>query len=174
MQASLTGHMVFSTLHTNDSPSAITRLIDMGVEPYLVASSLEAVMAQRLVRRICKHCKTAYEPDDRQAMELDLGVKLPDQLYRGSGCSNCQNTGYSGRTVICEMMTITGNLRSLILERTSADVIRREATLQGARNLREDGWRHVNTGTTTVEEVLRVTKDERNDFAKAQVPPSES
>lgn len=168
VQASLTGHMVFSTLHTNDSPSAVTRLIDMGVEPYLVASSLEAVMAQRLVRRICKNCKTVYIPDDRKATETDLGMALPDTLYHGVGCTQCQNTGYQGRTVICEMMTITPSIRSLILERTSSDVIRREVTLQGARNLREDGWRHVHAGTTTIEEVLRVTKDERNDFIQSQ------
>ena len=176
VQASLTGHMVFSTLHTNDAPSAITRLIDMQVEPYLVASSLEAVMAQRLVRRICDSCKQPYVPQDRNATELDLGVTLPEKLYHGKGCSNCQNTGYRGRTVICEMMTITAPIRTLILERTSADRIRNAASHQGARNLREDGWRHVQAGTTTVEEVLRVTKDERNDFAKSQppVPQTES
>ena len=148
----------------------------MGVEPYLVASSLEAVMAQRLVRRICKHCKEIFIPDDRKATEADLGMALPDTLYHGKGCTQCQNTGYQGRTVICEMMTITPPIRSLILERTSSDVIRREVTLQGARNLREDGWRHVHAGTTTIEEVLRVTKDERNDFMKSQTntPPKES
>jgi type II secretory ATPase GspE/PulE/Tfp pilus assembly ATPase PilB-like protein len=174
VQASLTGHMVFSTLHTNDAPSAVTRLIDMGVEPYLVASSLETVLAQRLVRRICENCKETYEPQDRKAMELDLGVTLPEKLYRGRGCSNCQNTGFRGRTVICEMMTITGPIRSLILERTSADRIRQAASLQGARNLREDGWRHVDAGRTTIEEVLRVTKDERNDFVQSHPQPTQA
>jgi len=161
VQASLTGHLVFSTLHTNDAPGALTRLVDMGIEPYLVASSLEAVLAQRLVRLICPHCREEVEPADRPALEQEFAADVPDVLYRGRGCRECQGTGYRGRAGIFEMMLITDEIRALILEHASAGEIRRSATERGMKSLRQDGWRHVAQGKTTIEEVLRVTKDER-------------
>ena len=160
VQASLTGHLVFSTLHTNDAPSATTRLIDMGVEPYLVASSLETVVAQRLVRLICKNCKE--EMPDEEAMKLrhEFGDEVPDVLYRGRGCRNCQGTGYRGRQGCFEMMPVTDEIRALILERVSSRQIRKVAMQQGMHSLRTDGWRLIREGKTTPEEVLRLTKDE--------------
>jgi general secretion pathway protein E/type IV pilus assembly protein PilB len=161
VQASLTGHLVFSTLHTNDAPGAVTRLVDMGIEPYLVASSLEMVLAQRLVRLICPHCKEQFTPPDLHALRADLGAELPERLYKGLGCRQCQSTGYHGRTGIFEMMPITENIRAMVLDRVSAGVMRKEAARQGMRGLREDGLRLVREGKTTLEEVLRATKDER-------------
>jgi type II secretion system protein E len=160
VQASLTGHLVFSTLHTNDAPGATTRLIDMGVEPYLVASSLEAVAAQRLVRLICKHCKKETPRDEVTRLQQQFGSEVPDVLYRGSGCRNCQGTGYRGRQGVFEMMPISDELRALILERASSRQIRKVAIQQEMRSLREDGWRLIREGRTTPEEVLRMTKDE--------------
>jgi general secretion pathway protein E len=161
VQASLTGHLVFSTLHTNDAPGALTRLVDMGIEPYLVASSLEAVLAQRLVRLICKNCKEEYRPPDLDALREEFGPRVPETLYRGNGCRECQGAGYQGRTGIMEFMPVTEGIRALILERASAGQVRRLAAEGGMKSLREDGWRHVLQGRTTIEEVLRVTKDER-------------
>jgi general secretion pathway protein E/type IV pilus assembly protein PilB len=160
IQASLTGHLVFSTLHTNDAPTALTRLVDMGIEPYLVASSLEAVAAQRLVRVICPHCKEPLTTTEAMVLRQRFGNKLPDVLYKGKGCKNCQETGYRGRIGIFEMMLVTDDLRSLIIENASARDLRRVAAKQGTTSLREDGFRHVFEGRTTVEEVLRVTKDD--------------
>jgi general secretion pathway protein E/type IV pilus assembly protein PilB len=161
VQASLTGHLVFSTLHTNDAPGAITRLVDMGVEPFLVASSLEMVLAQRLVRLICPQCKESFVPMDSQAMQEEFGVEAPKILYRGRGCRNCQGTGYFGRTGIFELMITNTAIRTLMLEHASVSEIRHMATKQGMNSLREDGWRLIREGKTTFEEVLRVTKDER-------------
>jgi len=161
VHASLTGHLVFSTLHTNDAPGALTRLVDMGIEPYLVASSLEMVAAQRLVRLICTHCKEAFEPEDPDALRAEFGDDVPKTLYRGRGCRACQNSGYHGRTGIFEMMIVNETIRAMILEHASAGEIRREAAKQGMKNLREDGWRLVQGGMTTLAEVLRATKDER-------------
>jgi general secretion pathway protein E/type IV pilus assembly protein PilB len=160
VQASLTGHLVFSTLHTNDAPGAITRLIDMGVEPFLVASSLEMVVAQRLVRLICENCKQPIEVAEAERLRSELGVDLPDQLFHGRGCTACHGTGYAGRKGIFEMMPMTDELRAAVTERTSTQVIRRLAVTQGMPSLREDGWRLIRDGRTTLEEVLRVTKDE--------------
>lgn len=161
VQASLTGHLVFSTLHTNDAPGAMTRLVDMGIEPYLVASSLEMVLAQRLVRLICPHCKEAFEPEDTEALRGEFGGDVPDLLYRGRGCRECQDTGYHGRTGIFEMMTVNETIRAMILERASSGDIRKEAARHGMKSLREDGWRLVRSGKTSLAEVLRATKDER-------------
>jgi len=161
VQASLTGHLVFSTLHTNDAPGALTRLVDMGMEPYLVASSLETVLAQRLVRLICTECKEVYLPPDAEALRAEYGEQAPAVLYRGRGCRRCQGTGYRGRTGIFETMPITEAIRAMILERTSAGEIRKKAGEQGMRSLAADGWRLVRDGRTTVEEVLRVTKADR-------------
>jgi general secretion pathway protein E len=160
VQASLTGHLVFSTLHTNDAPGATTRLVDMGVEPYLVASSLEMVAAQRLVRLICPKCKEEIPSSDVQKLRNEFGDQVPDVIYRGKGCRNCQGTGYRGRQGAFEMMPITDEIRALILERSSSRVIRKVAVAQGMRSLREDGWRLIREGKTTPEEVLRMTKDE--------------
>ena len=161
VQASLTGHLVFSTLHTNDAPGAAVRLIDMGIDPYLVASSLEAVMAQRLVRTICPQCKEAFEPPGVEELRAEMGELAPKAFYHGVGCRNCQGTGYRGRTCILELMPVTEGVRRLILRRASGGEIRQVAIREGMKTLREDGWRHVGLGRTTAEEVLRATKDER-------------
>src|SRR5208337_4478163 len=139
VQASLTGHLVFSTLHTNDAPGAATRLVDMGVEPYLVASSLELVAAQRLVRLICPKCKAEMPQADTDKLRAEFGEKIPKTLYRGTGCRNCQGTGYRGRQGVFEMMPVNDEIRALILERASSREIRRAATRKGMSSLRNDG-----------------------------------
>lgn len=157
VQASLTGHLVFSTLHTNDAPGAVTRLVDMGVEPYLVASSLEAVLAQRLVRVLCKHCK---EPDDTptaQTLKAQIGIPANATIYKSVGCRECRNTGFYGRHAIFEWMDSDNEIRQLVLKSASSDQIRDAARKQGMKTLAEDGWRLVRLGMTTVEEVLSVT-----------------
>ena len=160
VQASLTGHLVFSTLHTNDAPGATTRLIDMGVEPYLVTSTLEMVVAQRLVRLICPKCKEAIAASEVEKLRSEFGQEVPAVMYRGRGCRNCMGTGYRGRQGVFEMMPITDDLRTLILERGSSRDLRRVAVRQGMSSLRADGWRLIREGRTTPEEVLRLTKDE--------------
>ena len=157
VQASLTGHLVFSTLHTNDAPGALTRLVDMGVEPYLVASSLEAVLAQRLVRVLCKQCK---QPDDSaraQQFKIKLGIPADKIIFKSVGCRECRNTGFFGRHAIFEWMDTDEEIRQLILKSASTDQIRAAARKGGMRTLAEDGWRMVANGVTTVEEVLSVT-----------------
>jgi general secretion pathway protein E/type IV pilus assembly protein PilB len=157
VQASLTGHLVFSTLHTNDAPGALTRLVDMGVEPYLVASSLEAVLAQRLVRVLCPHCK---QPDDSvtaQSFKIKLGIAADKTIFKSVGCRECRNTGFFGRHAIFEWMDTDEEIRQLILKSASTDQIRAAARKGGMRTLAEDGWRLVAAGITTVEEVLSVT-----------------
>src|ERR1700690_639533 len=151
VQASLTGHLVFSTLHTNDAPGAVTRLVDMGVEPYLVASSLEAVLAQRLVRVLCRHCKQADNSPTAQAFKARLGIPAPTTLYRSIGCRECPNTGFHGRHAIFEWMDSDHEIRQLVLKNGSADQIRDAARRAGMRTLAEDGWRLVRMGLTTVE-----------------------
>ncbi len=160
IQAALTGHLVFSTLHTNDAPGAVTRLIDMGVKPYLVASALEAVLAQRLVRTICSHCKTSYQPTKEELAAVGLtGEALKEDTFcRGKGCPECSNTGYRGRKAIFEMLIITDAIRDLIFERASSASIRERAKQLGMKTLREDGVRKVLAGITTLEEVMRVTQ----------------
>ena len=160
VQASLTGHLVFSTLHTNDAPGAATRLIDMGVEPYLVASSLELVLAQRLVRLICKQCKEEATGAEIDALRSEFGSLVPAKVYRGKGCRNCMGTGFRGRQGIFELMPVTEEIRGLITERTPAGIMRRMAMEQGMNSLRSDGWRLVGEGKTTIEEVVRSTKEE--------------
>ena len=160
VQSSLTGHLVFSTLHTNDAPGALTRLVDMGIEPYLVASSLEGVLAQRLVRLICPKCKEQHEAPPMPGLRLDPGMEMPKLLWRGRGCRDCQNTGFRGRTSICELMPVGEEIRAGILARTSTGEIRKIATRLGMKSLRTDGWRLVLEGRTTAEEVLRATKEE--------------
>ncbi|MGI6086747.1 MAG: type II secretion system ATPase GspE [Kiritimatiellia bacterium] len=159
IQASLTGHLVLSTLHTNDAPGAVTRLIDMNVEPYLISSTLESVLAQRLVRTICKKCRTAYEPDDTVLEQINL--KRADvagkSFYYGKGCEECHQTGYKGRKGLYEYMPVNDAIRSLINDRKPTMVLRNKAVEQGMRLLRDDGIRNILDGYTTVEEVLKYT-----------------
>jgi general secretion pathway protein E/type IV pilus assembly protein PilB len=169
VQASLTGHLVFSTLHTNDAPGATTRMIDMGVEPYLVASSLEMVAAQRLVRLICKECKEPAPPEEAEKLRAVFGDEVPKTIYRGKGCRNCQGAGYRGRQALFEMMPISDEIRRLILERASSREIRKMAIQQDMKSLREDGWRMIREGRTTPEEVLRMTKDEELTVGAAEM-----
>jgi len=158
IHAALTGHLVFSTLHTNDAAGAVTRLIDMGVEPFLVCSSLNAVVAQRLVRVICPRCKEAYRADSSTLRELGLSAGDREILfYRGRGCEYCLETGYRGRTGIFEFLVVDEGIRALILRTSDASTIHRAAVDAGMRTLRDDGIRKVLEGITTVEEVLRVT-----------------
>jgi len=157
VQASLTGHLVFSTLHTNDAPGALTRLVDMGVEPYLVASSLEAVLAQRLVRVLCPHCKQVDDSPTAAVYKDKLGIPLNHKIYKAVGCRECRNTGFHGRHAIFEWMDTNVEIRQLILKNVSTDIIREAAIRDGMKTLAEDGWRLVRLGMTTVEEVLSVT-----------------
>ncbi len=157
VQASMTGHLVFSTLHTNDAASAATRLIDMGVEPYLVNSTLAAVMAQRLVRTICSECREYYRPNPSE-MPADLQLGPDEELLRGAGCRKCRGTGYFGRTGMFELMTVTEAVQKKIAQRSATDDIEKVAVKEGLRTLREDGWLNVRRGVTTIEEVLRTTK----------------
>jgi general secretion pathway protein E/type IV pilus assembly protein PilB len=169
IQASLTGHLVFSTLHTNDAPSAFTRLIDMGVEPFLVASTVEGIMAQRLVRTVCPDCKTTYTPHVN-----DIPIDFPKRprvvesdddaadeevltLHKGTGCRSCRQSGYRGRTGIHELLVNNDVIRDLIVQRVNAGVIRMEALKAGMTTLRQDGWRKVLLGITTIDEVARTT-----------------
>jgi len=159
IQASLTGHLVFTTLHTNDAPGAITRLIDMGVEPFLISSTLEAVLGQRLLRSICRNCRTSYEPNTNTLDQLGLGRRdLGDKkFYYGKGCDACNQTGYKGRKGIYELMRISDPLRELINERAPTVTLKQKAIELGMITLRHDGLRSVFDGDTTVEEVLKYT-----------------
>jgi general secretion pathway protein E len=160
IQAALTGHLVFSTLHTNDAPGAITRLLDLGVEPYLVASSVIGVVAQRLVRLICKHCKVEYAPTERELAGIGLSPKdVPGgKLWRGRGCPYCLNSGYRDRTAIFELFTVDDHVREQTMQRVGSTFIKQDAIKRGMRTLRMDGARKVLAGKTTPEEVLRVTQ----------------
>jgi len=164
VNASLTGHLVFSTLHTNDAPSAVTRLIDIGVKPFLVASSTRAIMAQRLVRRICEKCKEPYEPKEAELRLLGPAAKqlASAQLFHGKGCADCQFTGYRGRLGIYEIFQIDDQVRNLVFEQVSSTELRIKARELGMRTLREDGLRKVVAGITTLEEVLRVTMGDQD------------
>ena len=159
IQAALTGHLVFSTLHTNDAPSAVTRLIDMGIKPFLVASSVQAIMAQRLVRRICDQCKTATQYDRK--VLASVGLKPKDvknvTLYEGTGCHRCRDTGYRGRIAIFELMELDNTLREMAFRRESLTELRKYAATAGMVTLREDGVRKVLAGVTTIPEVNEVT-----------------
>ena len=159
IQASLTGHLVFTTLHTNDAPTAVSRLLDMGIEPFLLSATLETVCAQRLVRTICTRCKAAYEPSDEELMSL--GIKSRDvanqRFYYGKGCEHCKNTGYKGRTALFELLDINDTLRELILQKASASALRAAAQRGGMRTLRDAGIQKVFAGLTTIEEVVRET-----------------
>ncbi|HPA72359.1 MAG TPA: ATPase, T2SS/T4P/T4SS family, partial [Spirochaetota bacterium] len=159
VQAALTGHRVFSTLHTNDAASGVTRLIDMGVEPFLIASSVNALLAQRLVRTICPHCKESFKPS--QKMLKDLGLKMKDlksgKLYRGKGCEKCLKTGYMGRLGIYELLQVTNDIRKMILAHADSNQIKEFAVSKGMTTLLQDGLNKAAAGLTTVEEVIRVS-----------------
>jgi general secretion pathway protein E/type IV pilus assembly protein PilB len=171
VQASLTGHLVFSTLHTNDAPGALTRLVDMGVEPYLVASSLEAVLAQRLVRVLCPRCKQEDRSPTAQTFKEKIGISPSTPIYRSVGCEECRQTGFYGRHAIFEWMDSTLEIRQLILKNVSSDVLGDAARRAGMRTLAEDGWRLVNLGITTVEEVLSVTTAKEVETSTKITPP---
>lgn len=164
IRAALTGHLVFSTLHTNDAPSAFTRLIDMGIEPFLVASSVEAVMAQRLVRTICPHCKTEQKIERNYLLKIGFPPEDIDTavFYKGMGCEECRQLGYQGRTGIYELLIMSDAIRSLVMNRAPSTAIAQKAIEQGMCTLRQDGWKKVKAGITTVEEVLRVTQTEEH------------
>jgi type IV pilus assembly protein PilB len=159
VQASLTGHLVFSTLHTNDAPSAIARMLDLGLEPFLVTATLEGVLGQRLVRKLCLNCKTEYTPSLEQLMELEL---RPEDVkgrvfYYGKGCENCNNTGYRGRSGIYEIMLLDDEMKDLIVQHASTQVLRQESKKRGMRTLRQSGLMSIYDGITTIEEVVRET-----------------
>jgi type II secretion system protein E len=164
IRASLTGHLVFSTLHTNDAPSAFTRLIDMGIEPFLVASSVEAVQAQRLIRTICPHCKTEQKVDREYLVKIGFPAADLDtaKFWRGAGCEECRQFGYQGRKGIYELLAVTEAIRPMVMNRANATSIAQVAIEAGMRTLRTDGWNKVKEGTTTIEEVLRVTQIEEH------------
>jgi len=155
IQASLTGHLVFSTIHTNDAASTFTRLIDMGVEPYLVASTLQGVLAQRLVRKLCTHCRTAYTPDPAQIPE-DCRLPAGQKLWQANGCRECRGSGYNGRIAIFELLMTTSRIRSLCMQQADAAEIQNEAIRQGMQSLRQNGWQRVLTGETSLDELIRV------------------
>jgi type IV pilus assembly protein PilB len=158
-QASLTGHIVFTTLHTNDAPSSIARLLDLGIEPFLVTATLEAIVAQRLVRKICEHCKTPFEPTESQLMELGL---VPEDVkgkhfYYGKGCQRCNNTGYRGRTGIFEIMMFNDEIRELVMNHASTNVLRTASQKAGMKLLRDAGLAAIYDGVTTIDEVVKET-----------------
>ena len=158
MEAALTGHLVFSTLHTNDAPSAVTRLLDIGVKPFLVASALRAAMAQRLVRAICEQCKEAYTPTEREIKMLgQISKTMPEQMFHGAGCDRCGRSGYKGRKGIFEIFKVDDTIQRLIFDHAPATLLRQRAREMGMRTLREDGMLKVASGMTSLQEVLRVT-----------------
>lgn len=159
VEASLTGHFVFSTLHTNDAAGTVTRLIDMGVEPFLITSALQGVVAQRLIRRVCPKCKTPFIPTDEDLSLLGLErVDIGDnKFYYGKGCQNCNNTGYKGRKALTELLVMTPKINDLVLASSPTVVIRDKARELGMVTMREDGVQSVINGETTMEEVLKYT-----------------
>jgi len=160
IQSSLTGHLVFSTLHTNDAASAVTRLIDMGIEPFLVTSSVVAIIAQRLVRVLCPHCKEVYIPDEEILANLGLTISVMENnvFYRKKGCNLCMQTGFRGRTAIFEILVVDDDIRKMVLKTSDANQINELAIKQGMITLQQDGIYKVRAGITTAEEVLRVTR----------------
>ena len=158
IHAALTGHLVFSTLHTNDSASAVTRLTDMGIEPFLVSTAVQAIIAQRLVRLLCTHCKEAYEPEEAQWAELRSSREVAGPIFRADGCEKCLETGYRGRTGIYEFLLLSEEIKGLVLKTSDANQINKVARAEGMASLREDGINKVMEGRTTISEVLRVTQ----------------
>jgi type IV pilus assembly protein PilB len=164
VQSSLTGHLVFSTLHTNDAPSAIARMLDLGLEPFLITATLEGICAQRLVRTICPRCKEEFKPSEEMLMDvgLDSDVLKERTFYHGTGCDHCRGTGYSGRMAIFEIMLLDDDIRTLIMKRSSTNVLREAARKRGMRTLREGGLLAVYDGATTIEEVISQTISEES------------
>jgi general secretion pathway protein E/type IV pilus assembly protein PilB len=161
VQSALTGHLVLSTLHTNDAASAITRLIDMGIEPFLVASSVEGLMAQRLLRTICPKCREEYRPANMKVLERVMPPEI-QAVYHGAGCEECRGTGYRGRTGLFELFMMDDAIREMVLNRSAASTIKRYAIeKQGMKTLRMDAWDRVRDGKTTPDEVMRMTKEDR-------------
>jgi type II secretory ATPase GspE/PulE/Tfp pilus assembly ATPase PilB-like protein len=162
IRASLTGHLVFSTLHTNDAAGAVTRLLDMGVEPYLVASSVEGIIAQRLVRTLCTECREAIRPDRAFLESVGYPLERAGQapIFASKGCDRCRTTGFRGRTGIYEILQLSDEIRPMVVAREPANAIKRVALGHGMHTLREDGWTKVEAGVTTLEEVLRVTEED--------------
>ena len=161
-QSALTGHLVFTTLHTNDAPSSVARLLDLGVEPFLITATVEGIIAQRLVRKICEHCKTAFEPSEEQLMELSLSPEdiKGKKFFYGRGCDRCNRTGYRGRTAIFEIMAFNDQLRELIMNHASTNVLRGAAQKAGMRLLRDNGLAAIYDGLTTIDEVVKETISE--------------
>ena len=159
VQSALTGHLVFSTLHTNDAPSSITRLRDMGVPPFLITATVECILAQRLVRRICTECRTEFEPSDELLMELQLPIEQAREykFYYGKGCARCNNGGYKGRVGLYELLDITDEIRDMVTSDASTDEIRNVARTQGMTTLREAGLKLIFDGITTIDEIVRET-----------------
>src|SRR5262249_35819833 len=159
VQASLTGHIVFSTLHTNDAPSSITRLRDMGLEEYLITATVEGILAQRLVRKICEDCRTEFEPSPEMLMELNLRPQegVGKKFYYGKGCDRCNNTGFKGRCGIFELVIMNDELRDLVSAGVSTDQLYQSCRKQGMSTLRESGLRAIFNGVTTIDEVVRET-----------------
>ena len=162
IQSALTGHLVFSTLHTNDAPSTITRMLDMGVPSFLITATVEAILAQRLVRRICTECRTEFEPSDELLMELQLPIEQARKykFYYGKGCARCNNGGYKGRCGIYELLVMTDEIRDMISNNANVDEIRNYARTQGMTTLREAGLKLIFDGITTIDEVVRETISE--------------
>ena len=163
IHAALTGHIVLSSLHTNDAPGAITRLIDLGVQPYLVASSLEGIAAQRLVRKVCRRCRTFFKPDAEILREMGVDPDTIDKdlvIPKAVGCPECRNRGYSGRIALFEVVIMNDELRDMAYKQIPSNELKKVARKNGMRTLREDGWLKVTLGTTTIEEVRRSTAEE--------------
>ena len=160
VKAALTGHMVLSTLHTNDAPSTINRLLNMGLEPFLVTASLNLILAQRLVRKICKKCKEEHPVDKKILVDLGFTAEEAEDVVpmKGRGCSECNNSGYKGRMALYEVMPITDEIKEMILQGYSAAELKREAVRMGMKTLRRSGLNKIKEGVTTIEEVLRVTR----------------
>jgi type II secretory ATPase GspE/PulE/Tfp pilus assembly ATPase PilB-like protein len=159
-ESALTGHLVLSTLHTNDAPSSITRLIDMGVEPFLIAPSLLGIVAQRLVRKICRKCSEEFTPSRAELAAIGIGDAMDGiKFHRGAGCEACKHTGYSGRTGIHEILVVDSRIRELITARASTDMIRQQALKNGFKDMRFDGLKKVLAGETTMEELLRASRN---------------
>ena len=162
IDAALTGHFVLSTLHTNDAPGAITRLVDMGIEPFLVSSSIVGVIGQRLVRKLCTYCRVPHVPNDAEIAELGISRSMLDKytMYKSVGCEKCSNTGYTGRTVISELMTVSDPIRAMILSGADAGMIKKQALLEGMTTVRQNAITKVLQGVTSIEELYRATQTE--------------
>jgi general secretion pathway protein E len=168
IEASLTGHFVLSTLHTNDAASAPNRLIDMGVQPFLIASSLAAILAQRLIQTLCEDCKVPYHitPEELEILQVEELPEGADTYKAGPGCAKCNNRGYAGRTTVCELLTITDEVKPLILQKSDAGSVKKLAMKQGMRTLRQSAVDKIFSGLTSVDEVIRAIQEEEEEEEK--------